>query len=238
MNGGRRSSTWKQVESHVTDLSHALGTSQGALPATPSSAALVRARVLCASPLPQPTSDIIAQLPSTWTFLTITLSPKPHPSCPSRLIITKVTPSPTSKPAKPRSGASKKKRPVPVVKSEPLISSVLLGGDGEVEKMSEELKAVLKAANYGLDIAEKKTWWINRRNLDKRMKTCLENLDSLAPSEFPVLAGTGPVLLVLGCGLQHIPWETLPFLQDVPVVRTPSLLFAATHKAMVIMCVM
>ncbi len=189
---------------------------------------LLKARAICASPCPLPTSAILSQLP--WITLTLSLSPKPHPSCSSRLLIAKTTPPIINKRPSSRGRGSRKPHTASARASS--VSALQVGGAGEVETVLTGVQTVLEEANQTLTITDRKTWWTRRRALDKRMETLLVALGDLAPCEWSGFSH--PVLLVLGRGLHHVPWEVLPLLEGVAVTRTPSLTFAAAHVAMVI----
>jgi len=221
---GQRSGSWKILASHIQDICSCLSDSAKPLPPDVSSTDhLLRARAMLAD-LPLPSEQVLAQLPTNWTILTMALSPKPHPSCPSRLMVVQATPPTESKPSR----GGRRKRGV----TKAIISTHQVGVGGEVEEKLGEVKDILREANESLALSDKKAWWASRRRLDKRLEACLAAVGDLAPGELAGNAGSGPVLLILGEGLQHVPWEVLPFLRGVATTRTPSLTFAAAHLMM------
>ena len=143
------------------------------------------------------------------------------------------TPPTSSKPSR---GRGKKRDAVKGV-----VSSHQVGVEGEVEEKVGGVMDVLRESNESLALLDKKAWWASRRRLDKKLEACLVALGDMAPRKL-VGSGDGPVLLVLGEGLHHVPWEVLSFLEGVATTRTPSLTFAAAHLAMlkekVCMCVL
>lgn len=230
--------SWRQLGRHVGDVQQALApsASPSSPPSPPSSShlsSLLEARDLLSSPTPPLTHDILSRFPPHWTILTFALSPKPHPSCSAHLIVTKATPSTITK-VKGSGRRTKQKRGNTTGKP-PMITAVVLGEGGEVGECVEGVCAVLEEAGKCVGVQDKRTWWTARHRLDRQLQRVLISFqDSTTPHQHACLpSGKGPVLMVLGRQLHQLPWESLPDLQDVPITRTPSLMFAAAHKIMV-----
>lgn len=203
------------------------------------SPALLEARAILhppSSPLtPHHTASLLSLLPLQWTILTLILAPKPHPSSHTHLIITEVTPPPppcpaTSKRRKPSSRQAT--RQASKQQSKPTVNVRRLAC-AELDVTLKRFEKVMSEAREGLTLTDCKQWWRERRRLDDKLKCCLSQLDLAYQEKDVVLSSDGPVLLVLGHPLQHLPWESLPTLQDTTITRTPSLTFAAAHKTMV-----
>ena len=98
----------------------------------------------------------------------------------------------------------------------------------ELEKGLERFSALMREVGACANLTSRREWWAARHKLDKQLRECLETLKDDCFQDVEV---SGNVLLVLGRRLQQLPWEC--WFQDTVVTRTPSLTFAAAHKAMV-----
>ena len=180
---------------------------------------------------PHSSSSLLSLFPPHWTLLTLTLSPKTHPSNPTYLIITKVTSNTAEVKVK---GQSSKRKPTSHTTSEngtvPVISVLKLCGD-ELENTLHDFSAVLEEEGRCVTLESRRDWWNARRRLDQQLEHCLSALHFQGRQDW--ITSNGPVLLILGRRLQQLPWESLPLLQDSVITRMPSLAFAAAHKTLV-----
>ncbi len=182
-------------------------------------------------PSPVDTSHFLSLLPPHWTLLTLALAPKPHPSSPPYLLFATATPgkSPTTTTTGTR-GRGRPSRRKPAATSRPVSLKVKVERTCglELERVLTVFGGLLKEVGECASLKSRKEWWAARRRLDRQMKACL---DSLKEGCFQDREISGHVLLVLGRHLHQLPWECQ--FQDTAITRTPSLTFAAAHKAMV-----
>lgn len=215
---------------HVQEVRDVL---QNAPSAVSGDSALLTARqlLLSTSPLtPCHTCTLTSLFPPHWSLLTIALSPKPHPSSPPYLLVSKVG-------AAVKSVGKAKTRGRPRRKCEVGVAVQVEKTCGaELAHVVEEFHKVLEEAGRCMTLQCCKKWWSARHRLNKGLQQCLLKLQSTAFPTTNLLSFSGPVLLILGRHLHQLPWECLPALQDTVVTRTPSLTFASAHKTMVCMC--
>lgn len=177
----------------------------------------------------------LSPFPPHMTLLTIALSPKPHPSSPPYMLVSKVaTPSKPSV-ARGRGRGRNRSTKRGVGANETTTPSILVEKVcGQlVESALEELQVVLEEAARCVTLQNRKEWWAARSRLNTRLQQCLESLDDMCLQWNDVLSFPGPVLLVLGRHLHQLPWESVGALQDTVITRTPSLNFAAAHRMVV-----
>lgn len=226
----------RSVSDHVREARQAIVQESSLPPAA--NVALVRARQLLSPPpspfTPHHTSTWLSLFPPQVTLLTIALSPRPHPSSPSYMLVSKVaTPS---KPSIARGRGKKRAAKRGVSSNEttaPSSVQVEKVCGQQVEAALEELGVVLDEAAHCVTLQNRKEWWAARSRLNTRLQQCLEGLDDMCLEWDDVLSFPGPVLLVLGRHLHQLPWECVSALQDTVITRTPSLNFAAAHSMMV-----
>ena len=227
---------WGQLNRHVVDLQQTLVPTHSPLPASslPYSS-LLKARALLSSPhVPPINHNLLSLFPPHWTILTFALSPKPHPSCQAQLIITRASSSVDCAKGRRRGRGTREKRGA-VTTNSPVITATVLDGGGEVGEYVKGVYEVLDSAAKYVGVQDKRVWWAARHRLDRQLQAILSSFEeSTMPQQDTFLpTGNGPVLMILGRQLHQLPWENLPGLQDIPITRTPSLLFAAAHKIMV-----
>ena len=229
-------SGWRQLGSHVIDVQQALAPPDAPSsfpPSNPHLSSLLKARALLSSLTPPLTHDILSLLPPHWTILTFALSPKPHPFCHAQLIVTKATPMDTTK-VKSRGRRTWQRRGT-ALSNPPVITAVVLGDGGEVGECVQGVCDVLQEATMCVGVQDRKMWWSARHRLDQKLQHVLIAFQDSTTRHYDACLPSGkePVLMVLGRQLHQLPWESLPSLRDIPITRTPSLMFAAAHKIMV-----
>lgn len=223
---------------------HALEVKQAFSDATPtsqynSSPSLLQARHLLlppsSPPSPTHTSDYVSLFPPNWTLLTITLTPKPHHTSPSHILVSKVTATPTATKTRQRGRPSRKKKATAKQTESSHIAVYFERLDADpLESVIEELDAILDEEKKCQSLRVRKEWWAAKMRLDERLEECLSSMqEALFCGRSELGEFAGPVLLVLGQHLHQLPWESVLSLQDTVVARTPSLTFAAAHRTMV-----
>ena len=174
--------------------------------------ALIKARQL----LSPPSSPFTPHHTSNWhsklrgALLTIALSPKPHPTSATFLLISSVT--------------TRGRRRTHVKKI-----------DGEaIEATIFEIKQIVKEGTEKITLEHPRDWWEARVNLNARLQECLDNAhlrESLGCVENMCLSKDS--LIVLGRHLNILPWEYLDIFEDIIITRMPSLWFAIGHQRLV-----
>lgn len=224
----------RSVSDHMLEVKQAILRESSLSPVTPANTALLLARQLLLPPLspltPHHTSTLISLLPPRVTLLTVSLSPKPHPSSSPYILVSKVAVATKPAVAGRRKGPAKRKATTQGVSPTVLVEKVC---GLPLEAALEEVGVVLEDAYRSVTLKGHREWWAARHRLNLRLEQCLAGLEDMCLQWGDVLSFPGPVLLVLGRHLHRLPWECIPALQDTVVTRTPSLNFAAAHRLLV-----